>query len=436
MDDLYLWQALRHVVLPRAIKMNCNYWLMHPSPSRRYLAFRMTNSNALVQIRHKFQLLRPIMDERMRRRWAASEAMSLGWGGITTVVQATGLAANTICRGIAELKDAGGREGERPNMPVRPRDGPKPPGRPYKLTDERLGELEALLSKGAPAHGWTNELWTIKRVAKVIRKHFGLTLSRQTVCTVLKKRMRWSRQVPTRQLRGRDDVKIELWLTEEYPRILERARRRHAYLVFIDESGFMLAPLLRRTFAPRGKQPISKNADPHGKISVIGAMTISPERHNFGFHFHLACDNVNFSGHSIVPFIESLRRRIPGPFTIIWDGIRIHGAKPLADYFTRHRKIVIESFPPEASEVNPADKVWGYVKHARLPNYTPPDLKELRRRITSEFKRLRKRPDLLEALFRRTGLTLDLREPIRTSWSADGRLIVGEHRRKSGGWPS
>jgi hypothetical protein len=216
-------------------------------------------------------------------------------------------------------------------MPVRHRDGPRPPGCPYKLTDEQLGELEELLSKGAPAHGWLNDLWTTKRVATVIRRYFGLTLNRQTVCTMLKKRMGWSRQVPTRQFRGRDDVKIERWLTEEYPRILDRAQRRHAYLVFIDESGFMLAPLLRRTFAPRGKQPISKNADPHGKISVIGAMTISPERHNFGFHFHLACDNVNFHGHSIVPFIESLRRCISGPFTIIWDGIRIHGAKPLAD---------------------------------------------------------------------------------------------------------
>jgi transposase len=375
------------------------------------------------------------MDERMRRRWAASEAMSLGWSGITTVAQATGLSPITIRRGIAELKDPKCRDGEKPNTPTRRMNGPTHPGRPYKLTDEQLVELEELMLKGATAHGWPNELWTAKRVAILIRKHFGVRLSRNSTYRVVKKRMGWSLQVPSRQLRSRDDQGIQRWLVDEYPRILARVQRRHASLVFIDESGFMLAPLLRRTYAPRGKRPVSKNADLHGRISVIGAMTISPQPHRFGFHFYLADDNASFYGHSIVPFIDAIYKEISGPFTIIWDGIRIHSAKPLTEYFAKHREIVIETFPPEASEINPADKVWGYVKYGRLPNYTPPDLKVLRRRIKSEFSRLQKRPELLEALFRRTGLTLDPREPIKTSWTADGRLIVGEHGKKSG-WPS
>ena len=335
----------------------------------------MRNSNSIALVRQKFDFLRSIMDERMRRRWAASEAMSLGWGGIALVTQATGLSPITIRRGIAELKDTEGREGEKPNMPVRHRDGPRQSGRPHKLTDEHLAQLEKLLLKGATTHGWPNELWTAKRVATLIRRHFGVKLCRRSVYTLLARQLRWSLQVPSRQLRGRDDQEIQRWLVEEYPRILARTQRRHASLVFIDESGFMLAPLLRRTYAPRGKRPVSKNADPHGRISVIGAMTISPERHHFGFHFHLAGDNSNFHGYSIVPFVDSLHQEIEGPFTIIWDGIRIHSAKPVADYLARHRDIVVECFPAEASEINPADKVWGYVKYGRLPNYTPPDLK-------------------------------------------------------------
>ena len=137
-----------------------------------------------------------------------------------------------------------------------------------------------------------------------------------------------------------------------------------------------------------------------------------------------------------MPFVDSLRQEIEGPLTIVWDGIRIHSAKTVTDYLAKHRDIVVECFPAEASEINPADKVWGYVKYGRLPNYAPPDLKVLRRRIKREFTRLQSDPDLLEALFRRTGLTLDLREPIKTSWTPDGRLIVGEHRRKRSGLPS
>ncbi|MDB6064501.1 MAG: Rhodopirellula transposase, partial [Pedosphaera sp.] len=43
------------------------------------------------------------MDERMRRQWAAVEAQSLGWGGITTVAHATRLTYPTIAAGLAEL---------------------------------------------------------------------------------------------------------------------------------------------------------------------------------------------------------------------------------------------------------------------------------------------------------------------------------------------
>jgi transposase len=243
-------------------------------------------------------------------------------------------------------------------------------------------------------------------------------------------------QRPTRQLRGRNDQEIQRWLTEEYSRILERAKNRHAHLVFIDESGFLLAPHLRRTYAPRGFQPVIKNADPHGRISVIGAITISPEDYRFGFYVHLLEDNANFHGHSIVPFIDALRRRISGPFTVLWDGILIHRAKPLVDYFAKHRRIVIETFPPEASELNPVDNVWGYVKYGRLPNYTPPALGELRSRIKLEFKRLHGRPDLIEALFRRTGLTVDSREPIKISWKPNGRVMIGKHGKERHGWPS
>ena len=44
------------------------------------------------------------MDERMRRQWAASEACDLGWGGVTAVALATGLARNTVMAGTRELE--------------------------------------------------------------------------------------------------------------------------------------------------------------------------------------------------------------------------------------------------------------------------------------------------------------------------------------------
>jgi hypothetical protein len=47
------------------------------------------------------------MNERLRRRWAATEARSLGWGGVTAVAAATGLTRKTIHKGIREVEAEG-----------------------------------------------------------------------------------------------------------------------------------------------------------------------------------------------------------------------------------------------------------------------------------------------------------------------------------------
>jgi transposase len=192
-----------------------------------------------------------------------------------------------------------------------------------------------------------------------------------------------------------------------FPKLLARARRRHACVVFVDESGFMLAPVVRRTWALCGCTPVVKIAEPHERISVIGAISISQGRRRFDFCFRLLEDNANFHGASLVQFLEDLRGKIRGAITLLWDEIPIHRSKPVIDYLRRHRTIVAEALPPYAPELNPVDYVWSYVKWGRLPNHASPDLIELRRRITAEFRRLQKRPDLLKSFLQRTGLSAD-----------------------------
>ena len=47
-------------------------------------------------------------------------------------------------------------------------------GPPRRLSDQDLQRLEGLLSQGATAHGWLNDLWTASRVSQVIERHFGV----------------------------------------------------------------------------------------------------------------------------------------------------------------------------------------------------------------------------------------------------------------------
>lgn len=57
-----------------------------------------------AEIRSKFEALSPVLDERIRRLWAAAEADVLGAGGIAMVERATGISRTTIRGGIEELR--------------------------------------------------------------------------------------------------------------------------------------------------------------------------------------------------------------------------------------------------------------------------------------------------------------------------------------------
>ena len=59
-------------------------------------------SPAMIEAVHtKYQHLDPLMNERLRRQWAACEALSLKRGGVAAVAKATGLSRTTIWAGLS-----------------------------------------------------------------------------------------------------------------------------------------------------------------------------------------------------------------------------------------------------------------------------------------------------------------------------------------------
>lgn len=64
---------------------------------------KMPDASVVEWIRQKYVAVLGDLDERGRRRWAAAEARSLGWGGVSAVAQATGLSDRTVRRGVREL---------------------------------------------------------------------------------------------------------------------------------------------------------------------------------------------------------------------------------------------------------------------------------------------------------------------------------------------
>lgn len=259
-------------------------------------------------------------------------------------------------------------------------------------------QLEAMLLQGAKAHGWPNELWTTRRIAELIRQKFGVSLHHDHVGRFLHKVLRWSPQKPCKRARERDEKAIARWRRETFPRIVEEAAGRNAHLVFLDESGFMLTPVVRRTWAPTGRTPELSCWDRRDRISAISAITLSPERCRLNFYFKLLADNKNVKAADVVRFLRHLKQQLGGRFTVLWDGSNTHSRSRLVKaYLAKHPEIVAETLPAYAPQSNPDEGVWGWTKYGRLANLAAQDTRELRQRIEQELTVLRENRSLLDS---------------------------------------
>src|SRR3982074_1882294 len=103
----------------------------------------------------------PLLDERSRRRWAASEARMIGHGGVSGVAEATGLARRTIYRGLADLEDRASVRNDR----IRRQGG----GRKSKITEDPtlLSDLKSLLEPVTRGDPMRRQLWTSLSLRKL-----------------------------------------------------------------------------------------------------------------------------------------------------------------------------------------------------------------------------------------------------------------------------
>jgi hypothetical protein len=120
----------------------------------------MQDAQLIARIRRKFGQLQGALNERSRRLWAASEALEIGWGGVTAVAEATHMSQSTVRAGIAELRTPRRGKAALPPERIRRRGGGR---RRATLNDPQLlpaiNGLVEPTSRGDPASPLR---WTIK----------------------------------------------------------------------------------------------------------------------------------------------------------------------------------------------------------------------------------------------------------------------------------
>jgi Rhodopirellula transposase DDE domain len=120
----------------------------------------MISNSVVEQLKTKYEQLKPFLNERSRRLWAATESAALGFGGILALQRATGLSRNTIAAGLKELRES--KEFPLDPSQIRRAGGGRP--RAIARNPELMSALDSLVEPTSRGEPECSLRWTCKSV--------------------------------------------------------------------------------------------------------------------------------------------------------------------------------------------------------------------------------------------------------------------------------
>lgn len=184
----------------------------------------------------------------------------------------------------------------------------------------------------------------------------------------------------------------------------KKASDTQAHLILIDETGLFLNPVVRRTWSAIGQTPtLDADGGQRDKVSVIGGLSVSPQRQRLGFYFATE-PNGFFTADRVVENLRHLLKHLRGNVIVVWDNGTNHRGPIIREFLKRTRRLHLEMLPPWAPDYNPVEAVWSWLKYGELANYTPENIPELDDTIVDRMIELKFDPELLRALWNRSKL--------------------------------
>lgn len=182
----------------------------------------------------------------------------------------------------------------------------------------------------------------------------------------------------------------------------------NAWLVFLDEAGFLMAPLVRRSWNPRGQTPVlHQSGRHHRKVSAIAALCVAPARNRVCLYFRLHPD-ANIDGERVIEFLRLLRDQLGG-FCLLWDHLQAHRAHLTQEFLRDTSGIHPTYFPSYAPELNPMEYGWGWLKTKPMANLACYDLDTLAAVTRRHGRSLQRQHRLLCSFIDHSPLSLRLR---------------------------
>lgn len=176
--------------------------------------------------------------------------------------------------------------------------------------------------------------------------------------------------------------------------------------MLIDESGLMMAPLVRRTQAPRGQTPVLKQKGSHrDRVSVIAALSYPPVRSCPTLYFQ-TLPRTYVNGERAAVFLRHVLRHVRGHVIVLWDRGSMHKGPAIRKLQADFPRLSIENLPPYAPELNPVEDLWNYLKYDELANYLPDSVDGLNATVVEELRLVQRDRSRLETFLEMSELPL------------------------------
>jgi len=332
----------------------------------------MPNVEIIEWIRNKYFAIVFDLDERGRRRWAAAEARSLGWGGISAVAEATGISDRTIRNGLHEIDDLG----------AVPADRQRKPGAGRRCREQEQPNLiEALelliepVSRGDPISPLR---WTCKSTRALVRELNvqGFMVSSTKVAGLLKSQG-YSLQSNRKTIEGKQHPDRNAQFEHIARRVKARQRRGEPAISVDAKKKETLGKLKNagNTYRPKGQPAKVKThdfPDPElGKAVPYGVYDI--EHNEAGVSVGIGHDTAEFAVASIQRWWERLgqqRYGCPKRLLITADSGGSNASR------TRLWKLELQRFADQSGMLievcyyPPGTSKWNKIEHALFCHIT------------------------------------------------------------------
>jgi transposase len=163
----------------------------------------------------------------------------------------------------------------------------------------------------------------------------------------------------------------------------------------LDETGLMLTPLVRRTWAPAGQTPVMYSWDRRDRLSVIAGLSVSAPRRRVGLYF--AVHEKNITAEEVEAFLRQVQRSLGRKLIVVMDRWAVH--RKAAKLLFGDKRFSIEWLPPYAPDLNPVEHVWNHTKYGDLANFVPDDLLDLEIEFELSMDETRRCARLLRSFF-------------------------------------